>query len=195
VHFAGALVHARAKASPGDEVPVGLEAAHIDADLSDERRYTDLTQARDPYQSVDDVAKGLHRLLDFVVELLDRSLDGLDQVQVHAKETALLSGQSAMQRLYQPLALDAQARVSEIGQPLRIALAPNQSLDDGATAHAKHIRDRPCEFESGHVEGLLDALRVTGYFPHELFACARELAERLDGSRGDETAAHQAVRQ
>ena len=100
-----AFIQAWTESRPGHQVPMGLELAHVDADLAEKGGYADLAETRDRLQSFDDPSKGGHRSFDVPVELCNGCLYRLDQVQVHAQQSALLEGQTPVQCLHQSFTL------------------------------------------------------------------------------------------
>jgi hypothetical protein len=95
--LAGALVVARTDASPGDEVAVGREAAHVDADLGDDHLAGEGLDARDRAQLFDGGAKGLDIGLYLLVDLSDGGIEGIDLLEMQAEQKAMLLGDAPAQ--------------------------------------------------------------------------------------------------
>src|SRR5215813_8583075 len=120
--------------SPGDQVGVTGESAHVDSDFPEERRNADLAHSGHQLEPFDELSKGVHRLGDVEIELGNGAFDALDEAQMHPQQSALLIRGSTLEGLEQSYAADTQPRVGQIGEPFRIRLAGDQSLDDGASA-------------------------------------------------------------
>ena len=80
-------------------MPLGREAAHIVADLGDDERGAEVTDARDRGQEGDRRAKGLDIGVDLPIDLRNRRVDGVDLLEVQSPQEAVVLGHPAAPRL------------------------------------------------------------------------------------------------
>ena len=83
----------------------------------------------------------------------------------------------------------------EVRQSLGVGFARDQGRQNGAATGAKDVADHFRQLHIGVFEGLLNPLHVASPLAHQLLARAREIAQLLDRSRGDETTPDQSQRQ
>src|SRR6185437_15234620 len=104
--FAGTLVLAGAQPGPGDQMSGSREAAHITADLGEDRGCRQQADARDRTKAGDQVAKGRlsgGRLLVHAVDLLGDPLielaycriDGIPLLEMQLQQKTMLIAQPA----------------------------------------------------------------------------------------------------
>src|SRR3954449_6829182 len=74
----------------------------------------------------------------------------------------------------------------QAGQPLGIAFARRERLEKCPSALAHDVREHRAELDVGGLQGLVDALDVTGLLAGQLLASAGEVAPGLLGDRWDE---------
>jgi transposase len=193
--LAGALVVARTQAGPGQQVARRGKAAHVDADLGDQRVGGDGTDARNLRQSLGGFMKGLERFANTLVHLLDLCFEHLDRAQVGAEQEPVMLLHAPCEPTDQHRALGLQALLGQIREPLGVGLSLGERSQDGAPADTEKVGDQARDLEVGVFEHLLDAQRVLGHLAHELLARARQVAHLLNGLRRNEAAADQAMRQ
>ncbi len=90
---------------------MGREASHVHSDLGQHRWDVDLAQAGDFVESLDDSARGIHRLDDLRIELGNGFVQRLDQAEMHPEETPLLRGEPTLKSFFQTTGGRFQARV------------------------------------------------------------------------------------
>jgi hypothetical protein len=72
----------------------------------------------------------------------------------------------------------------QVGQPLGIALAGHEGLEDRPPTHAEDVADHLPQFDVGVFQGLLQAERVARDLAHQLLPRAGEVAQVLDAPAG-----------
>src|SRR6266852_134851 len=88
--FAGALVIARTYASPGDEMCVRREPAHVDADLRDDGVCTEVLDAWDRRDQLDCGAKGPKVRLHLRVDRRHCDIESVDLIEMKAQQEAMV---------------------------------------------------------------------------------------------------------
>src|SRR5262249_28572163 len=171
-----ALIQTWTESCPREQLPVRLEAAHVDTDLAQQRRHTDVAQPWNFPQSRHGLPKGFHRLVDIHVQRGQGVLRRFDLPQVHAEQASLLESQPALESLQQLCPRDSQPTVRQVGKAFSVCLSGNQRFQDGTAADAQDVTDDPCDLQACDVEGFLHAQRVTCYLSHKLLPRARELS-------------------
>src|SRR5512147_1146887 len=92
-----------------------------------------------------------------------------------------------------PLLASIAAR--EIGKALGTRFSSNERLDDGATALTQDIGQHAGYLEIGVLEHFLQPKRVLRHFSHQLLPRPGQIAELLNRSGRNETAANETVSQ
>jgi len=115
---------------------VGGEAAHVDADLGKNALGAEGVEARDGLHHLDGLAKGVEIALHLLVDPRNRSIKGVDLVEMELEQEAVMSGQAAPQRLAKLLWRRLDPPVRQGGQDGRLGLAGDHRLDHRPTAEA-----------------------------------------------------------
>jgi hypothetical protein len=169
------------------------EARHVHADL----RHQDAgRQVRDPGHRRQQTGALLDRRQRFSqghIQLGERALQRVDDLQVQREHGAVMLGDTPPQRFAQLGGLVARRALGKLGQPLGIALSSHDRIEHGAAALAQHVGQHAAELEVGVFEHLLDSQRVLGDLAHELFAGAGEITQLLDRLRRHEARADEPV--
>ena len=76
--LAGALVILGTQTGPGDQVPLGREAAHVTADLGEDDAGAQIADTGNGVQQLDGGAKGFDIGVDLPIDLADGAVDGVD---------------------------------------------------------------------------------------------------------------------
>ena len=69
-------------------MPLGGEAAHVDADLGGDHRCAELADAGNSAQELDAGAKGLEAIIHLPIDLDDGGIEGIDLLEVEASEAS-----------------------------------------------------------------------------------------------------------
>jgi hypothetical protein len=129
------------------------------------------------------------------VDLGQRGVDRVGLAQVQAEQEAVVVGEPPGQRRAQPRRLGLDPGVDQGEQPVGVALARDQRLQDRPPAQARDVGQHRGELEVGVLERLLQPLHVAGPLADQLLAGAQQGAQRLDGRIRHEARPDQAVRQ
>ena len=190
--LAGTLVLARAQPGPGDQMPGGREAAHVAADLGEDRRRREDTDAGDRAQQQDQLAKGhlsvlrrrVHALdpsIDLPIDVLDRRIRCIPLCEMQLQQEAVMIGQPPMQSIVEFLGRRLDAAMGQGRQLMRVAHAGDHGLDHPPAADAHDVADHRVESDVGLCQRLLDALHMPRLLAHQL-ACGCASANAVPGS-------------
>src|SRR5258708_21479983 len=90
--LSGTLVLTRTEAHPRQEVPGGEKAAHIGADLGDNRFGAEIAHARGRADQFDGITKGLDICLDPRIDVSDPDVETVDLLELETEQKAVVFG-------------------------------------------------------------------------------------------------------
>ena len=131
-------------------MPGGREAAHVAADLGEDRSCRQATDAGDRGQAEDQFAKGgrfIRGLLvhardlpgDLPIDLPDRRIERIPLLEMQLQQKAVMLARSPVQGIIERLWRGLDAARGQGGQAMRVALAGDHGFDHPATAHAHDV--------------------------------------------------------
>ena len=165
---------------------VGTESGHVHTDLGDDALSGELRDSWDGIYSSGCITKGSECIADLPVKTLHLPLDVDDKVQVKSEKLPVMGSYPSVKGLDQPLAFDLQATSGEIGEAVRVRLALDQGVKNGAPADSEDVADEARNLEVGVVESLLDPLGVLCDLSNQLLSRSGEIPKVLDGGGGNE---------
>src|SRR6516164_9562141 len=95
--LAGAFVVPGTEAAPGDQMSLGREPCHVDADLGDDNRGAELVDAGDGAQDFDRRSKGLDLAVDLLIDLSDGRVNRVDMLEQKTQHKAMMVGDPTAQ--------------------------------------------------------------------------------------------------
>jgi hypothetical protein len=135
--------------------------------------------------------KGFDVAVDLLIDASHGRLQSIDLVQMQPQHEAVMGRHPAAQRRLQFCRSGVDAPVSQCSQGLRSGLAGDQGLDHAAAGEAQDIGDDRIQLDVGILQGLLDPLRMTTAFAHELLAGAEQIPHLLGRLVGHEAGSNQ----
>ena len=109
-------------------MPIGGEAAHVDADLGDDHLGGALLDAGDRAEQLNRGGERVELLFDLVGEQLDLLVEEVEVGEDRRDDQRVLAVETADQRLAQGGDLRAQPALRQLGQHLRVGGAGNERV-------------------------------------------------------------------
>jgi len=156
------------------------EARHVDADLRQYDVGGELTHSRHRREQAGARSDRRQGFSYFSIHILQRLLEGCDELQMELQEPSVMRGNVAAERLDEQRALLTGVALSEVCEPLRVSLPGDARREHRPTALSEHSGQDAPELEIGVFEGLLDPQAVLGDLAHQLLAGACEIPRLLD---------------
>src|SRR5262245_448940 len=139
----------RADLCPGADVLIGGEAAHVLADLRQDRLGASPPQARDPIDHPDGSLKRAHPILDLHAQLCDLLFQVLNKPELVLQQVALVGTKGALQGQLQLRPLPLEAAASQASQLSRMLAPCDQGLEHRTTARAQDVGSDIAELDVG----------------------------------------------
>ena len=124
-----------------------------------------------------------------------RAFEGLDLVQIHPEQKAVMVSHVPAQAGEQACPGGAQPAGGLRQEPFRVGLPRNPGTQQRAPARAQQVRDDAGDLDVGVLEGLLDAQRRLRHLSHQLLPGSCQVPQLLDGSGRHEAPSDQPMRQ
>ena len=173
----------------------GGEAAHVGADLGDDRLRAQRAHPGGGAHEFDGDPKGGKTFVHLPINGGDRGIDPIDLPEMQLQQEPMMAGYSAAQRFAQFVLGALHIGIRQLGQLARVAHARHYRAQYRPSALAQHGGEHRIELDIGVFQGLVDALGVAGPLAHKLLAGPQQGPQLLRRSVRHEARADQAVRQ
>src|SRR5262245_22668955 len=154
--LAGTLVVARAEARPGGRMARGGKAAHVTAELGDDRLGGAAGDPRDGVEARDRLGLGGGARRDAVITGRDGLVEEFDVPQELGEQEAVMGRDAPRERLGERRAFAPQAPLGQLRELLGGARAGDQRLQHRARRDPEHRGDHASELDVRRLEDLQD---------------------------------------